>query len=133
MLLLSAALMNKPVLSLRTNGQVAETYGFLINPNNLKIEGFYCHDRLSRQNLILLNQDIRNIIMQGIVVNDHDVLCTPEDLIRLKEVIDINYIVISKPVITVNKERLGKVKDFAVNSESFFIQKLYVGQPIVRV
>ena len=77
MLLLVNKLINRPVLSLRTGGQVAVTYGCIISPDNLKIEGLYCHDRASKQNLILLYQDIRNIIDQGIIVNDHDVLSTP--------------------------------------------------------
>ena len=54
MLNLRDALVGKPVLSLRTGQFVATTTGFVINPNNLKIEGFYCADSLSKKELVIL-------------------------------------------------------------------------------
>jgi hypothetical protein len=74
MLILSHDLINKKVLSLRTNASIATILGPIINPNNLKIEGFYCQDRYSKNQLILLEQDIRETLPAGYIVNDHDVL-----------------------------------------------------------
>lgn len=119
-------------MSLRTGGQIATAIGPIINPNNLKIEGFYCQDRFSKGVLILLSQDIRDTIPQGLVVNDHDVLAAPDELIRLKDVLEINFQLMDKPVVTVNKKRLGKVNDFAADSESLYIQKLYIGRPLLK-
>jgi sporulation protein YlmC with PRC-barrel domain len=132
MLLLVNKLINRPVLSLRTGGQVAVTYGCIISPDNLKIEGLYCHDRASKQNLILLYQDIRNIIDQGIIVNDHDVLSTPDVLVRLQDILKLNFSLIGKQVVTISKQKVGKVKDFALDSETFYIQKLYIGQSVIK-
>lgn len=132
MLLLSETILNQPVLSLRTGSQVAEIVSFIINPNNFKVEGFYCHDRQDKEDLVLLYQDIRNIIAQGVIINDHDVLSAPDILIRLQEVLKINFVLIGKPVQTVSKTKVGKVRDFAIDSESFFVQKLYVGQSIIK-
>lgn len=132
MLLLSETILNKPVLSLRTGGQIAQVFGFIVNPNNFKVEGLYCHDRLAKQDLILLYQDIRNIIGQGVIVNDHDVLSSPDILVRLQDILKINYILINKPVITISKVRVGKVKDFAIDSESFYVQKIYVGRSLLK-
>ncbi len=132
MLLLSETIISKPILSLRTGGQVAQVYDFLINPDNFKVEGFYCHDRLSKDELILLYQDIRNVIGQGLIVNDHDVLSHPDILIRLQDIIKLNFQLIGKPVITVSKQKVGKVKDFALDSETFYVQKIYVGQSLIK-
>jgi uncharacterized protein YrrD len=132
MLLLSETLLNQPVLSLRTGSQVAQIFGFIVNPDNFKVEGFYCHDRLSKDDLVLLYQDVRNIIGQGVIINDHDVLSHPNILVRLQEIIKINYLLVGKPVVTIGKVKVGKVKDFAIDSETFYIQKLYVGQSIVK-
>jgi uncharacterized protein YrrD len=132
MLLLSNKLLNTPVLSLRSSGQIAITLSYIINPNNLKIEGIYCHDRVQKDNLVLLNQDIRNIINKGIIINDHDVLSTPDILVRLKDIIKLNFNLIGKPVVTQNKEKVGKVRDFAFDSDTFYIQKIYVGQSIIK-
>src|SRR5690242_7642928 len=85
MLQLSGSLTNRPIMSLRTGGQVAEALKPIINPNNLKIEGFYCQDRFSKDQLVLLTQDIRDVVAQGLIINDHDVLSDPSELVRLQK------------------------------------------------
>ena len=119
-------------MSLRTGGKVATTVAALINPNNLKIEGFYCDDRFTNEQLVLVTSEIRDILEQGIVVNDHDALAPAEELVRLKDTIKLNFDVMGKPVVTVSKEKVGKVNDFAVDNSSLYIQKLYVGQPLLK-
>lgn len=132
MLQLSAALLNKSVMSLRTGQPIATVTAAIFNPNNLKIEGFYCQDRFDKTELILLYQDIREVLPIGYVVNDHDVLVEPEELVRLKEVLEINYELIGKPVQTISKEKVGKVTDYATETETMFVQKLYVSQSIFK-
>lgn len=132
MLRLSESLLNKPVMSLRTGQQVGTVHTPIINPNNLKIEGFYCSDRFSKEELVLLYQDIRDVIPQGFVIDDHDVLTSPEDLVRLKETMDIGFTLIGKPVITLSKQRVGKVSDYATEIETMYVQKIYVTQNLLK-
>lgn len=132
MLQLSTAYYNKPVMSLRTGAQIATATEPLINPNNLKIEGFYCQDKFENKELILLTQDIRDTLPQGFAVNDHSVLVEAEDLIRHKKILEIRYQLIGKPVVVGKRKRLGKVVDFAVETETFYLQKLYVGQHLLK-
>jgi len=132
MLQLSDSLLNKPIMSLRTGQQVGTTLEPIINPNNLKIEGFYCSDRFSKQELVLLYQDIRDIIAQGFVVDDHEALTSPEELVRLKAVLSIDFKLIGKPVVTVSKERVGKVSDYATELETMYIQKIYISQSMLK-
>ncbi len=132
MLQLSASLVNKPILSLRTGTPIAQISRPLVNPNNLKIEGFYCEDRFDKNQLILLCQDIRDVIPQGFVVNDHDVLVEASELVRLEKIIALNYDLLGKPVETVDKEKIGKVSDYATEINSMYIQKLYVSQSLLK-
>lgn len=132
MLQLSSMLLNRPVMSLRDGRSVATTTSAIINPNNLKIEGLYCRDDKSRAELILVGQDIREILPQGVVVNDYDVLAEPEELVRLHELLDINFELIGKQVVTSGGHKLGKVNDYSVETQSMFIQKLYVTQSVFR-
>lgn len=132
MLQLSNALLNQAVLSLRTGAAVATATAPIINPNNLKIEGFYCDDRFGKRPLILLAQDIRDIMPQGFVINDHDVLSAPDELVRLKAILAINFALIGKPVETTSKQKIGKVADYAVEVSSMYIQKLYVSQSMFK-
>ncbi|MDQ5963230.1 MAG: hypothetical protein QG629_312 [Patescibacteria group bacterium] len=132
MLCLSERLLNRPVMSLRTGQAIATTTQAIINPDNLKIEGFYCTDRFDKSTLVLLYQDIRDVVAQGIVVNDHDALTDPKDLVRLKHIFEIDYEVIGKRVVSTSGTRLGKVSDYAVEAETMYIQKLYVSRSILK-
>lgn len=132
MLQLSQKLINRPVLSLRTGSSIATATAPIINPDNLKIEGFYCEDRFDKSQLILLKQDIRDFLPQGIVVNDHDVLVDASELVRLKDVVDLEYEILGKQVVTLGKEKVGKVSDYATESDSMIIKKIYVSQSILK-
>jgi len=133
MLQLSASLLNKAVLSLRTGTPIATISGPIINPDNLKVEGFYCQDRYDKKKqLVLLYQDIRDMLPNGYVVNDHDVLVEPHELVRLKKVMAINFELIGKQVITTDKQRVGKVSDYATETSTMYIQKIYVAQSLLK-
>lgn len=132
MLQLSGGLLNKPVMSLRTGTPIATVTAAIFNPNNLKVEGFYVEDRFDKKQLVLLYQDIREVMPQGLVVNDHDVLAEPEELVRLKETLELNFQLIGKHVETVSKQKVGKVSDYAVETETMYVQKLYVSQSILK-
>lgn len=132
MLQLSAPLRNKSVFSLRTGKAVAYITDTIINPNNLKIEGFYCQDSINKKPLVLLYQDIREILTEGFVVNDHDVLTEPQELVRLKDVMALKFELLGKQVVTASKQKVGKVSDYAVETETMFIQKIYVSQSLLK-
>ena len=104
----------------------------IINPNNLKIEGWYCTDHFNKSTLILLTKDIRDIVPQGLAIDDYDRLSEPEDLVRLQEILKINFELIGKHTITDQKRKLGKVSDYAADTNSFTVQKLYINQPMYK-
>jgi sporulation protein YlmC with PRC-barrel domain len=132
MLQLSERLLNRPILSLRTGQPVGTATTPIINPNNLKIEGFYCTDRFSKEQLVLLYQDIRDVLPQGFVVDDHDVLVEASELVRLKEIMKLGFALLGKQVVTVSRERLGKVSDYATEIETMYVQKIYVSQNLLK-
>lgn len=132
MLTLGQALIGKDVLSLRNGTPVGRVTGVIIDPNNLKIMGWQAQDNFSRKNLILLPQEIREIIPQGFVVNDHEALTQPTDLVRLKPILALHFDLMDKPVYSDHKRKLGKVADYAFDKDESIIQKLYVSQPMLK-
>jgi uncharacterized protein YrrD len=132
MLQLSGYLLHKPVLSLRTGGAIAWTTEPIINPRNLKVEGFHCKDSVDGKTLILLYQDIREVSKRGFIVDDLDALVEPDELVRLKDVLDARFQLMKKPVETTGKDRIGKVSDYAVETTTMFVQKLYVSRSLWR-
>ena len=104
----------------------------IINPNNLKVVGWYVADRFSPANLILLANDVREISQKGIIINDHEVLSEPEELIRFKEILEIDYDPMGKKVVSENGKKYGKVTDYSVETSGLIIKKIYASQSILK-
>ncbi|HET9721851.1 MAG TPA: hypothetical protein VFP32_02365 [Candidatus Saccharimonadales bacterium] len=130
MLRLSKSLVNQPVVSLRSGGQIAVAVLPIINPHNLKILGWWCKTT-GNNSQVLLAEDVRETMPDGLAVNDESDLSSPEDLVRHKEILDINFELMDKLVKT-KRQRLGKVSDFSYN-DGLFVQKLYVARPLHKV
>lgn len=132
MLKLSNALHNIPVMSLRTGGAIGTATEMIINPNNLKIEGWYVTDRFNNKKFVLVRSEVRDASPQGLIVNDHEVLEEPDELVRLKPIMDIGFTLIGKQVVSQGGTKYGKVSDFAVETESLLIKKIYASQSIIK-
>ena len=89
-------------------------------------------NRLNKYQGVLLAQDIRDIIPQGFAINDHDAISPTNDLVRLKDVLALKFTLIGKSVYSDRRRKIGKVEDFAFDKDSYFIQKLYVGQSLIK-
>ncbi len=132
MLKLSKALIDYPIMSLRAGGQIATTINPIINPDNLKIVAWAVQDKFSKQTLYLLSQDIRETLPLGFAVDDHDKLSLADDLIRLKDLLELNYSLFGKYVTTENDKKLGKVTDYAVDIDSMIIKKIYCTKGLIK-
>ncbi len=131
MLFMSKSLFNRPVMSLRSGSQIATAIEPIINPHNLKILGWWCSMPSSKNRLVLLTEDVREMMPQGLAVNDDEVLCSPKDLVRHREILDIKFQLLGKLAKT-KRHKLGKVSDFSYN-DGMFVQKLYVTRPITKL
>jgi uncharacterized protein YrrD len=132
MLQLSGALHDIPVMSLRTGSSVATARLPIINPKNLRVEGFYCDDSFNKSELILLYQDIRDVLPEGLVIDDHEKLVEPADLVRLRGVLERRFELLGKPIETVSKDKVGKVGDYAIETTTMYVQKIYAHQSLLR-
>lgn len=129
MLRLSSSLLNRPVMSLRVGSQIGVAVSPIINPHNLKILGWWCDTPDGRQ--VLLAEELRDTIPDGLAVDDEEALSDPADLVRHKEILDIDFELLEKPVRT-KRQKLGRVSDYSYN-DGLFVQKLYVARPLRKV
>lgn len=132
MLKLGKDLVNLQVMSLRTGAQIGATTSMIINPNNLKVEGWHVQDQFSKKQLVLLADDVRELLPQGLAVNDHEVLSEETDLVRLKPILEIGFTLNGKYVASNSGKQYGKVSEFAVETESFLVKKIYASQSILK-
>ena len=132
MLKLFDSLGGMSVLSIRTGGPVALIGEPIINPHNLYIEGWYVQDNKTKETLVLLSQDIREVIDKGFIINDHEILSEIDELVRLKDIIDINFKLLGLRASSTMGKNYGKITDFAIETSSFYVQKLYASQSLVK-
>jgi len=127
MLFLKERLEHMPIMSLQTGAQIAETGQFIIDPRQLKIVAFYCTGpRLDTNPAILNVSDIREIGEMGVIVDSADVLMSPEDLVRLQEVLNYNFALDNKYVITESGDKIGTVINYTLDSTTLYVVKLQV-------
>lgn len=125
-------MVGKNIASLRTGTPVGVVSEAIINPHNLKVDGWHAIELPKKRQGILLAQDIRDILPQGFIVDDHDAISEPGELIRLKEILKLNFQLIGKSVIDENRKRLGKVSDYAIDKDTFDVSKIHVAQSVFR-
>ncbi len=132
MLLISKSLYNRPVMSLRLGSPIAIAVEPIINPHNLKILGWWCKTPGGTKQQVLLAEDVREILPQGLAINDVDALSHTDDLVRHNEIISIHFQLLDKAVKT-KHHKLGKISDYAYDSEAMLVQKLHVARPLSKL
>lgn len=123
---------DKDIMSLRVGAPIGHALTPIINPANLRIEGWFATERRNKEEMILPANEIREIVARGFIVNDHDAITHPDDLVRMDSLVRMRFQVIGKTVKTDQKRRLGKVSNYTVDDQSMMIQKLYVSRGAVR-
>jgi sporulation protein YlmC with PRC-barrel domain len=127
MLILKERLEHVPIMSLHTGAQIAETGEFIIDPRQLKVIGFYCKGpRLDLNPAILSVEDIREFSNIGLIVDSADVLMSPDDLVRLKEVLEYHFVLDGKQVVDTAGNKLGQVANYTLDSTTLYVVKLHV-------
>ncbi len=133
MLVYNSQLIGTPVLSVQASGPIAQITNPIVNPDNLKILAFKLDGPIiNTTNYILDVKSVREYSHLGMVIDDNDELVGPEDVVKIKEVLDLNFNLIGLKVETKKGTKLGHITDFTLTSEDFTIQQIVVKRPIVK-
>jgi len=131
MLFFGSKLHNLDLFSVRSSGRIGTASEPIINPHNLHIDGFYAHAMSGQNEGVIVDIDIRDFSIKGIIINNHEDISDPADLVRLKPIIELDFKMIGKTVYE-NKRKIGKVVDFAVDTDSLFIRQFYVQPSLLK-
>ncbi|MEX0748902.1 MAG: hypothetical protein WD467_02605 [Candidatus Saccharimonadales bacterium] len=127
MLKRSDQLQDITVASLHTGRDIDVVGAIVLNPFDLSVAGFHLTEDPGK---ILLVSDIREIGAGQFIVDSSDVIAEEGDLLRLKDVLKLNYQLVGKQVRSKSGQKLGHVKDYVIDDVSWKVQKLHVKQPI---
>lgn len=132
MLLLGQRLIGTPVMSLQVGAKIATTVCAIIDPTNLQIIAYEVEGPLLDQSPSFIRiADIRELTSLGMIVDSSDELVSLDDVIKLKQVHDLDFQLVGLRVIDERSHKLGKVDDYIVDTDSFYIQQLSVRGGII--
>lgn len=135
MLIHSSKILNTPVLSLHTGSPIARTNTPIIDPATLKIAAFTVSGAMIGKNGvgdILDTRYIREFSSLGMIIDSIDDLTTRDDAIRIGKILELNFALPGKKVITKKGTRLGKVTDYTLDPATFQIHQLLVQRPPLK-
>ena len=134
MLIYSQKLIGAPVLSIRAGGPVTRVSSLIVDPNSLKIIGLFCQGGLAPRSgaNILPVTSIREYSSLGLVINDAEDLVDSEEVVRIGEVLKLNFALPGLKVETKKGTKLGKIVEFTLNPDDFLVQQLIVHRPTLK-
>lgn len=93
MLFNGSRLIGCPVLSLHVGGQVASITELIVEPDNLKIIACRVSGPLVGKEVgeILPMESVREFSRLGMIVDSADEFVEPDEIIRIKKVLDLNF------------------------------------------
>jgi len=135
MLINGSRLIGCPVLSLHIGGQIAKVINEVVNPNDLKIialevDGPQTGD--GEHGDILDTRSVREYSSLGMIIDSIDDLVTEGDVIKISEIMKLNFSLIGLTVKTKKGTKLGKVIDYTFDSETFSVIQLIVKRPVMK-
>ncbi|MDO4752960.1 MAG: PRC-barrel domain-containing protein [Candidatus Saccharibacteria bacterium] len=133
MLIANSKLMNSPILSMQDSGRVATITNSIVNPDNLKIIAFRAYGAVNKDGGNLLDvRSIREYSKLGIVIDSRDEFVSPDDVVKIKKVIELNFNLIGLKVVTKKGTKLGKIIDFTVTEDNFSVQQIIVKRTAIK-
>lgn len=132
MLLLGSRPTNTPVMSLQTGQELARTARPVTDPRTLSIVAYELEGALldTRPSLLRI-ADIREISDIGMIIDSSDELVALDDVIKIKEIYDLNFDLVDMPVRDSRGRKVGKVIDYSLEVGNFVIQQLIIKRPLL--
>lgn len=133
MYMLASQIQGAPILSIRNGYAIAQAGDMLIDADKLMVAALYCvSGNWRKNNHVLLLRDIREYSRAGIIIDSLEDIEDIGEIVRLSSLVDHNYQVLGKPVVTENGTKLGKAEDFTIDTVTNEIQKLYVKPSLLK-
>lgn len=133
MLVYYSKLSNFPILSVQDSGRIATIVKPIIDPDDLKIIAFRVYGAVGEDGGNILDaHSIREYSNLGVVIDSRDEFIKDNDVVKIKNVLELNFDIIGLKVITKKGTNLGKIIDYTVTSDDFSLKQLIVKRPTLK-
>lgn len=134
MILEASKLIGFRILSLRSGGVISTIESIIVDPNDLKILGFFLNKNTVSfdSGAILDVRSVREFSHLGMIIDSDEELLNVGDVVKIDEMVKLNFQPIHFKVKTQNKTNVGTVIDYTIDVNDFYIQQLTVKRPILK-
>lgn len=133
MLIQISRLIGAPILSLQDSGAIATIASAIVDPDTLKIIAFRVYGATNDEGGNILDvASIREYSNLGIVIDSRDEFISDSDVVKIENVINLNFNLIGLKVETKKGSKLGKVISYTVTDDNFSVQQLIVKRPAIK-
>ena len=133
MLVYNSNLIGTPILSVEAGGPIGQIASAVVNPGNLQIIAFkLVGPVIDPSRNILDTKSIREYSNLGMVIDGIDELASPSDIVKIEQVLKLNFDLLTLKVETKKGSKLGHLVNFTINSDDFLVQQIIVRRPLVK-
>lgn len=132
MLLLGSRLNAQPIMSLQTGGELGRAVRAVIDPADLSIVAYSLKSPLAAGTPYIRIEDIRELSDIGFIIDSIDEFVVHGDVIKLDEIIDLQFHLRGMAVRDEKRHKLGTIIDYTVDVGTFTVQQLTVRRPLLR-
>lgn len=120
-------------MGLQTGTRLAVTKEPIIDPATLKIIAYEVDGPLLTEHPSFLRiADIRELSPIGMIIDSNDEFVGHDDVIEISKLLELGFKLIGVNVIDDTGKKLGKVIDYIIDTDSFFVQQLKVKQKMMK-
>lgn len=120
-------LINLPVAAADEQSKIGEIADIIIEPENGRVLGFLVKTGgIFGATKALSIVDIKDWDPNGIVTSSIDNLVSPDNIVRIKEVLDRHITILNMKAKTEAGKSLGKVENFLIDTETEMVAKYYL-------
>ncbi len=132
MLVANTRLVGTKVLSVQTGAPIGQIVKPIVDPSTFKIIAFELAGPLIREASYLTTDSIREYSHFGMVADSIDELVSPSDVVRLEEVLSLNFSLTGLKVETKKGSKLGHILDFTISSDDYMVAQIIVKRPLIK-
>ena len=135
MLLNGSKLINTPILSLHLGAPIGVVKDVVVDPNDLRIIALIVNGPQAgngEYGNILDIRSIREYSNLGMIIDSIDDLVSPGDVIKIDNVMKLNFSLNGLNVKTKKGTKLGKIYDFTFEPSSMMVQQMIVKRPVFK-
>ena len=127
MLIEYSKIVGLPVFDLETQEQLTQVVDLIIDEDNVSVKAFLVQKSgFFAKKQIVVFKEIVDLSKQAVLIHNANNITDPNEIVRIGKKMNLRARIIAEDVVTKNGEKVGKVYDYVIDSETGGLIRLYV-------